>query len=383
MRILQVIPRFNPKLGGGVNVVFNVSKYLAKRGHEVTVITTDCDGIDKNYIKIMQQEGVEVVPFRNIFNFGLFILSPSMKEWLSKNIKNYDVIHLNGARSFQNNIVSQYAKKYNIPYVLQAHGSILRIVEKQKLKKLYDLIWGYKIYKESSKAIALTNSEAEAYQIMGINRDKIEVIPNGIDSSKFKDLPKRGEFRRKYSIQNNEKIVLYLGRLHKSKGIELLIEAFSELTTKLNNVKLFLVGPDDGYELKLKKLIKDLKIEDKIIFAGLVSENEKIMALIDADVFVTPRFYGFPITFAESCACGLPIITTKEGDSIDWIDDQAGLITGYSKYELCDAIIRVLKDEKLRIRFGEKGKILVKEEFSWNKITEKVEDLYIDSIERV
>jgi glycosyltransferase involved in cell wall biosynthesis len=377
MRILQVIPRFNPKLGGGVNVVFNVSKFLAKRGHEVTIITTDCGGIDKNYIKIIQQEGVEVIPFRNIINFGLFILSPSMKEWLSKNIKNYDVIHLNGARSYQNNIVCQYAKKYNIPYILQAHGSILRIIEKQKLKKLYDLVWGYKIYKESSKAIALTNSEAEAYQVMGIDREKIEIVPNGVDLSKFKDLPKRGEFRRKYSIQDTEKIVLYLGRLHKSKGIELLMEAFSELTTKLNNAKLFLVGPDDGYELKLKKFIKDLKIENKIIFTGLVSENEKIMALIDADVFVTPRFYGFPITFAESCVCGLPIITTKEGDSIHWIHNNVGYVTDYEKNQLSKAILNILMDEELRKKFSRKALILVQEDFNWLEIVKLVETVYL------
>jgi glycosyltransferase involved in cell wall biosynthesis len=190
MKILQVIPRFNLKLGGGVTIVYNASKYMVKRGHDVTIITTNYQ-FNPKFTKIIQKEGIEIIPFNYLFNLYLFIPSPNMKNWLSKNIKNYDVIHLNGARAYQNNVIYKYAKKHNIPYVLQAHGSVLRIIERQWLKKLYDLIWGYKILKGSSKVIALNHTEAEAYRSMGVNKDKIEILPNGIDLSKFSNLPKK------------------------------------------------------------------------------------------------------------------------------------------------------------------------------------------------
>jgi glycosyltransferase involved in cell wall biosynthesis len=379
MKILQVTQRFNPKHGGGVNVVFNLSKYLAKRGHEVTIISTDC-GFDEKYAESIRKEGVEMIPFRGIINVCLFIPSPDMKKWLAENINNYDIIHLNAARGYQNNIVYKYAKKYSIPYVLQAHGSVLRIVERQRLKKMYDLVWGNEILREASKVIALSYSEAEAYKVMSVNEDKIEILPNGIDLSKFSDLPKNGEFRKKYSLRDSEKIVLYLGRLHKSKGIDLLIEAFSELITRLDNVKLMLVGLDDGYQPALEKRAEELKIKDKIIFTGLVSEEEKMMAFIDADVFVTPRFYGFPITFVESCACGLPIITTNEGDKLDWIHNKVGYVTDYNRDQLKDAILNILTNEKIRQEFGKKAKSLVCEEFNWLKIAGQVETVYIDVV---
>ncbi|MEA3437820.1 MAG: glycosyltransferase, partial [Thermodesulfobacteriota bacterium] len=144
MKILQVIPRFNPALGGGVNVVYNISKFMARRGHDVTIITTNYK-FDIGYSKIIGKEGVEVIPFDYLFNLHLFIPSPTMKNWLFKNIKKYDIIHLNGARAYQNNIIYKYAIKYDVPYVLQTHGSILRIIEIQRLKRLYDIIWGYKL----------------------------------------------------------------------------------------------------------------------------------------------------------------------------------------------------------------------------------------------
>lgn len=380
MKILQIIPRFNPLLGGGVNVVFNFSKFLSKRGHEVTIITTDW-GFDENYANIIEAEGVEVLSFRSITNMFLFIPTPKLGDWLSKNIKNYDIVHLNGARSYQNIVVHKYAKKHNIPYVLQAHGSVMRIVERQKLKKIYDQLWGYKIFSDSSKVIALTYSEGESYERMGINKEKIEFIPNGIDLSIYDQLPQRGGFREKHSIGKNERIILYLGRLHKSKSIDLLIEAFSGLIGSLNNAILVLVGPDDGYKDILIEKAKNLKIEDKLILTGPVSENEKVSALIDSDVFVTPRFYGFPITFVESCACGLPIVTTNGGDDLDWINNTVGYVTNFDVDELEAAILKILTDRELELLFRENCKAVVREKFTWELIAKNLEAVYRRAID--
>lgn len=374
MKILQVITRFGPKHSGGAIVVSDVSVYMAKRGHEVTIITTDHEG-DEKYNENIRKEGVEVITFRCICPFLFFFPSPNMKRWLSKNIKNYDVVHLNCARSYQNNIVYKYAKKYSISYILQAHGSVLRIIERQTLKKLYDYVWGYKIWKDTTKVIALNRTEAEAYKMMGVTEDKIEIIPNGIDLSKFSNPPEKGEFRKKYSIPNDEKIVLYLGRLHKSKGLDLLIEAFSELATELDTAKLMLIGPDGGDRLLIEKRAEDLNIGDMVIFTGLVPDKEKMMAFIDADVFVTPRFYGFPITFLEAMACGTPIVTTNAGDFIEGIDNEVGYVTRYDEKELKNALLKVLTDEKLKNSFKEKAKKKSKG-YSWDRIVGKLEKVY-------
>lgn len=103
---------------------------------------------------------------------------------------------------------------------------------------------------------------------------------------------------------------------------------------------------------------------------------KKKMAFVDASVFVTPRFFGFPVTFLESCACGTPIITTNNGDELDWINNNVGYVVEYDKDRLRDAITYILKNEDVRERFGEKGKKIIEEKFNWEKIVEHMEDVY-------
>ena len=228
----------------------------------------------------------------------------------------------------------------------------------------------------ASKVIALTKTEVEQYKKMGVDKNKIEIVPNGIDLSGYDNLPEKGEFRRRYSFKDGEKMILYVGRLHKSKGINLLVKAFADLSKKSDSTKLVFVGPDDGYQSTLERIIRDLKIDTKVVFTGFVTNEEKMAAFLDADVFVTPSFSGFPVTFLEACACGTPVITTNTGDKLDWIHDKVGYVVEYDKGKLRDAISKVLSDERLRRRFGEEGRKLVREEFGWGEVVKKVEAVY-------
>ena len=382
MKILQVIPAFYPAMayGGTVAASYHLSRELARRGHEVTVYTSDSlDKYHRQKTRISEIDGIKAYYFKNLSNrlaWDRLVFTPGMRLQLSKDIRNFDIIHLHGARSFQNIPAHHYAKKYSIPYVLQAHGSLPRIIKKQRLKKIFDISFGYKILRDATKVIALTRTEVEQYKEMGVDEDKIEIVPNGIDMSEYENLPKRGEFRRKYLISDDEKIILYLGRIQESKGIDLLVKAFADLIKGLDDVRLVIVGPDDGYRSALEGLIQVLKVNDKVLFTGFVSNEEKMTALVDADVFVTPSFSGFPITFLEACACGTPIITTNNGDELDWVDGKVGYVVGYNKDQLRDAIIKVLSDEGLRRRFGQMGRRSVRGKFSWDKVVGKVEVVY-------
>jgi len=384
MKILQITPTFIPSNFGGVSLFYNVSKNLAKRGHQVVVFTTD---IKDRYSRLSDIQngrdidGIKVYYFRNISNSlatKYCIAVPSgMYGVVRKEISNFDIIHLHNVRTFQNIIIHHYAKKYNIPYVLQAHGSLTTFFQKRWLKRIFDALWGYRIIRDASKVIAITNTEAEQYRSMGVSEDKIEVVPNGIDLAEFDNLPKRGAFWIKYGLESSEKIILYLGRIHRTKGLDLLAEAFTQLSKSLNNIKLVIVGPDDGYLPSLKKLIVNLGISNKVIFVGPLYGEEKLKAYVNADVFVTPSFYGFPVTFVEACACRVPIVITEKGDTLDWIHNQVGYVGAYDRDHLKDAISRILTDSNLAEQFGKKGEILVRERFNWTKIVKQLEHIYI------
>ena len=383
MKILQVIGAFYPAqaYGGTVEVAYRLSKELVRRGHVVTVYTSDSlDKYHRQKSRISEIDGIKVYYFKNLSNrlaWHRLVFTPSLLPQLSREIKNFDIIHLHGFRNFQNILVHHYAKKYGIPYILQAHGDVPYANQKTILKKIFDRLFGYTILRDASKVIALTETEVKDYKKRGMDGDKIEIILNGIELSEYEGLPKRGEFRKRYSIRDDEKMILYLGRLHKTKGIDLLVKAFADTSKELDNVKFLIVGPDDGYRSALEERIRALKVEDKVLFTGFVNNDEKIAVFVDADVFVTPSFSGFPVTFLEACACGMPIITTNNGDELEWINDKVGYVVKYDKDQLQDAIIKVLSDEGLGRRFGEEGKKLVRGEFGWDKIVKNVEEVYM------
>lgn len=376
---------FYPRKFGGITAVsYNLAKKLVGHGHEVTVYTTDVGNSQFSRLNVQDTEimnGIKVRYFKNISNFFAFkhrlYLPIGMFSDIRRDIPNFDIIHFHDYRSFLTVIVHYYAKKHKIPYVLQAHGSVSPFFQKQRLKKLYDLVWGYKILKDTSKAIALTKTEVIQYKKMGIDEDKIEIIPNGVDLTEFGNLPKRGEFREKYGVKSGEKIVLYLNRINKIKGIDLLVRAFADLTKRLDNVKLVIVGPDDGFLSNLKKQIKDLKIEDRILITGPLYGENKLKAFVDADVYVLPSFYDtFSITVLEAWACGTPVILTDRCGTADYVK-KIGCVVEYDKDKLKHAITRILTDEGLRRKIGKEGIRMVREKFGWDRTVKLLESEYI------
>lgn len=379
MKILQVCQSFSPcfQAGGVVNVVSHISKKLVENKHDVVVYTTDgC--IKRLNVKTnspTNQEGVIVYYFRNISNLlkrKFKIVSPYYLFKIAPEIKNLDIIHIHEHRTMLAVITYYYARKYKKPYIIQAHGSVLPFLEKQNLKKVFDLVWGDQILKNASLAIALTRTESEQYTKMGIEKSKIKIIPNGIDLSEYESLPERGSFRSKYGIKSNEKIVLYVGRIHKSKGIDLLIDSYSGVLKQFENSKLVIVGPYDTYKDDLDILAEKVGISNNILYTGFVNKDEKMAAFVDADVFVTPLYSGFPITFLESCACGTPIVTTNKADELEWIQDKVGVVANYNSKDLKSAICKILNNNQLKRDFGTNGKQLVNDDFNWDIIVKLI-----------
>jgi glycosyltransferase involved in cell wall biosynthesis len=393
MKILQVVPYFPPAyaFGGPVKVVYHISRELAKRGHEVVVYTTDAKNLnvrlDASSIKAIDElkdYGVRVCFLRNLTMFSVtkfkLFITPEIISHAKEEIVEFDVIHLHEYRTFQNVVIHHYAHKCDVPYLLQAHGSLPRIGAWRSLKCFYDVFFGYRLLRDAAKVIALTRFEAEQYKTMGVPEEKIAIIPNGIDLSEYAELPPKGAFRKKFNIPEDKRIILYLGRIHKIKGIDILIKAYAYLKNKMNfkDAVLAIAGPDDGYLSEARALADSLGISDQILFAEPLYGRDKLAAYIDSHLCVLPsRYETFPMTLLEVYACGKPVVASNVGSLKELILDGTGLLFDVGDFkQLAEKMAYLLSDDDKAVKFGRKARALTGEKYSIDKVVDVLGKVY-------
>lgn len=383
MKILHVVPSFAPCFahGGVVNASYQIAKKQVEAGHEVCVYTTDsCDErlkFENNYN--VDVNGIKVFYFKNLsnsFKNKLTIDTPlSSIRYIKKTISDFDIIQIHEHRHSLAIAAHRYARKNNVPYVLQAHGSVLPFFQKEKLKDIFDNLWGFDILHDASRVFALSEVEKEQYLKMGILNERIEIVPLGINLKEYEKLPDKGNFKSKYNIDENKKLILFLGRIHEIKGLDLLVKSFGKINE--DNVKLAIVGGDYGFKEELLKLIKNLDLNDKIIFPGVLTGKDKIEALVDCDIFVMPsRYESFTTSGLEAMACQKPLILTKNNHIQSWVKDNVGLVCEFDEDELTDCIETLLNDEDLCIQFGKTGRELIENKYDWNRVEKQIESIY-------
>ena len=371
MKILQVIPYFTFSRGGDVNVCYNLSKKLTLMGHEVTILTTTFEYDEEDTASI---DNLTMCPVEYKFNFALFIYSPDMRSWLDEHLSEYDVVHLHELRSYQNNIVMGYAKKYGVKYVLQPHASTPRHIDKRLFKEAYDLVYGNRIMRNASCVIAVSCSEEYYDRQMGAG--DVEVIYNGMNLEDYSVLPEHGAFKKSSGI--NSPYILYLGRMDKLKGIDHLIKAFSGFNESYPDYKLVVAGKVSDYKVVLDEIIRENHLEDKVVFTGFINEEDKVSIYRDADVFVNPVKYmgGVSLTVFESLLAHTPVVVTPEsGELVEKIG--AGRIVDYGDVEsIKDAIIDCVEDEARNCEEIRNAEEYIRTNLSWQAVTERVLKIY-------
>ncbi|MHA1676361.1 MAG: glycosyltransferase, partial [Candidatus Njordarchaeales archaeon] len=375
MNILQVYQIFNPDIASGAaRVAFDISSELVKRGHRVVVCTSDMrNKFTRGICKMEALNGVIVHRFKTISPLLVrklkIYITPAMISIPSAYLRKFDVVHIHGYRSFQSAIFHFHCKHEKIPYIMQAHGTLPTSTAYKELKSIYDYLVGYKILKSASKGIALTQLEAERYKSMGVPEEKIAIIPNGIDLSEYAELPPKGAFKKKFNIPEDRKIILYLGRIHKTKGIDFLVRAYAHLINEMNfkDAVLVIAGPDDGYLSEIKSLVQGLSASNSILFTGPLYGEDKLAAYVDSQVYVLPsRYETFPMTVLEAYACEKPVIASKVGGLGDMVvNGVTGLLIKPGDIEqLTYALLCLLNDDKRAREMGSRGRKLIQKKFS-------------------
>lgn len=386
MNILQVTLGFLPATawGGPVKIVHNNARELIRRGHQVTVYCTNL--FDKKR-KIRPHtfedmvDGIRVVYFdtwRIPYWPGTLgpIWCPDLPSRLRRELSSFDVVHLNGYRNLMNLQIVNALQDADLPLVLQPHGAMQVIVNTFFIKRMYDRLLGRCELEQARAFIALQESERDQILSHGVPAERIAVIANGLDPRNYHLDVSPGAFRDHYGISPDKKLILFLGRINRKKGVDMLIEAFAGL--KDLDAVLAVAGPDDGQLAEVQTLIARYNLAERVILTGLLSGDDVLEAYRDADLFVLPcRTDTFPTTIMEACLVGTPMVVTEGCEIAHLVKDRVADVTPFDANLFANAIRGLLLNEEKYGRYQTACGALMDSEFSIKGTVDRLEKLYL------
>ena len=384
MKILMLTWEYPPRVVGGISkVVYDLSHKMVKEGNEVTVVTYK-DGDNVKYYE--NDKGVEVYRVDNYMirpnNFIDWIMQlnfnmiTKVNEIINKNGK-FDVIHAHDW------LVAYSAKSikesYNIPLISTIHATESGRnsgIHDETQRYINDSEW--MLTYESSEVIVNSNyMKNEVQRLFGLPYDKINVIPNGVNLQLFSNVNVDYDFRRQYAM-DNEKIILYVGRIVYEKGIQNLIAAMPKILDRYHDSKLIICGRG-GMIDELREQVKYLGIDNKVYFAGYCDSKKMQKMYKCADVAVFPSTYEpFGIVAIESMLSGTPTIVSDVGGLNEIVEHG---VTGMKSYagnanSIADSVLALLFDPKLCANISQNAIKKVKENYNWAKITDNTYYVY-------
>ena len=330
MKILLCVLYYEPAwaYGGPPRLAYDVARALARRGHQVTVCTTDA--LDREHRVAVREEvsqGVNVVRFPNLSNalaFHLKIFLPlGMRRWLARRAGEFDVIHLFDTRTMQNAWASAQAVRAGVPFVVSVWGSLPRGEGWRALVKAnYDRKHLPRQLGAAAALLAQNDHEAALYRQYGGDPARVVLWPLAVDPEELASLPARGSFRARQGWPASDPLLLFVGRLHQLKGLDMLIEAFAQARARVPQARLVVVGRDDGYLAQMLALARKRGVADRLHFLGPLYGAEVLPAYVDCDLFciVPHHFEETSLAALTAAACGRPVLI-NDRCGIPWLAD--------------------------------------------------------------
>lgn len=387
MKILMLTWEYPPRIVGGIaRVVHDLSKRLIKDGHEVTVVTYK----DGDTLAYENDKGVEVYRVENYMihpnNFIDWIMQLNFNlvakatEIIQKEGK-FDVIHAhdwlvaNAAKTLKNS--------FGIPIVATIHATEAGRnsgIHDETQRYINDTEW--LLTYEATEVIVNSNyMKGHVQGLFGLPFDKINVIPNGINLTNFNGIERDYDFRRQYAM-DNEKIILYVGRLVYEKGVQHLISAMPKILEHYHDAKLVIAGKG-GMLDELRAQVNSMGLSNKVYFTGYLNAKQVQKMYKCADVAVFPSTYEpFGIVALEAMLAGVPTVVSDVGGLNEIITHRENGMKSYAgnSNSIADSVLSLLYDKQLAANVAKKAKVKVKEEFNWNKIAQDTHYTYEKAI---
>ena len=253
-----------------------------------------------------------------------------------------------------------------------AHLKLLSIAQKAYAKIVTNtaVLW-------SNKILTISNfSKKEIIRLTNVDANKIETIHLGINLNHFthiKDVIRREEVRVMYNLP--ERFVLFVGNVKPNKNLRLLVEAFSQLTGKMDSVKLLIAGKKDGFitgdPTLFERIQKDIFLRERVLFSGFVEDEHLPVMYSMANVFAFPSLYeGFGFPPLEAMACRCPVVASDAGSIPEICGDAPIYIDPHNPTDLANGIKKIILNQNFREKLIEDGLKQV-EQYNWQESKRK------------
>lgn len=373
MKILHISPSYYPavQFGGPIRSVHALNLALVGEGAQVTVMTTNAGLRNRTDIPSatpLITEGIPVTyyPYRGYehYNFSLSFLRAVFRE-----VPKYDVVHITAVWNFPVLAAGLACLWHGKPFVLSPRGTLYAETIAHRsafIKRLYyRLVAGIPV-RRASLLHFTTHDEASQVRSLFNLKNPFVVIPNGIDL-KISDQAAPVE----HPEWNGMDYLLFLGRIDRKKGLDILLPAFATVVKKYPKLKLMIAGPDnEGYGETVRNLASTLGISHALVFPGMLEGAAKWNAYRRARGFVLTSYSeNFGMTVAEAMACHCPVVISDKVALAEFIRDaDAGYICTTTVESATEHILNLLDSPEQAREKAQKARHIAEESFEIRQV---------------
>lgn len=377
MKFLHVAASMSPEWGGPVTVLEGLIPALVRQGMECEVVTSSGWRVGTDVVRV---PGAPIRCFDTGFPARVWTgYAAGMAAFLDQQLASggIDVVYLHEIWHYPGFAAARAARRHGIPYVQTFHGALdrWRLRQKRFRKLAYRPVLKRQVH--SAEALhVLTGAEKQQALDYGFTTTAF-VIPNGIDPPPRDAATDTADFLSRHPRLQGKRVVLFLGRLHPMKGLDILARSFSRIASRIEDAVLLVAGPEeDGTESAIESILRSAGRRDRAVFTGMLTGGDKGAALACADLFVLPSHSeGFSNAILEAMAAGLPVVISGQCHFPEAAEHEAGFVVDNTESAVATAVITLLADEDLRIRMGRNGRRLVAERYTWDSVARSVIDM--------
>lgn len=382
MKILHFYSNLDESYGGPAKSIPYSCLYLKEYGTESELFSL---GNNKRYYPANQKNTLieknkliwnkyrsKVLPFSTRMYYDI------VKKSYNKNT----IVHLHLLWGFTQYCGYKLHKKQNLPLIISLRSCLYKeSLKKSYLKKsVFRLLYVNNMLEEANVIHVTAEEEYKQFRSLGF-KNKVAIIPNGINIEEFTNLPKKENALNKLELSKKYKYILFLSRIEKRKNVDLLVKAFAAVNTKFQDWRLIIAGPSKhSYKNKIMELInRDRMLGNKIIFTGMLKDYGRLCAFSVASLFVLPtKFENFGISIAEAMASAIPVITTTGTPWKAIKDKNAGWYISVNEKEVIRALEDAMGLEEAKLRkMGLNGREIIIKDYSWKEQIEKLNNVYL------